>query len=415
MACELQKLQKLSIYQEPNGSYGTDHSGTYGDFAPVPFVEGTLSVGRPVELLDPNTAHTSIDYVDEKIVGRTQLPPVKFEVALHSHGLDLDGDVSNPTVANWPLMALLDSTFGGSRGANVPGAQTTVQAGSTTTTINVTTGHGIRFAAGAAIACITSVGLETREVASVLVDAVTVRQAFASAPSAGTVVRAPVSFYLTEDLNSARTSLQAIAEGVDDDNRTVFRGLQATGGVSLALPTGEIGKFSFDLTGQAWARMSSGFVLAPTFLHYSPVAALPARLTYALNGASTLTVIDQASQSIELGPVKWAPVRSGNATNTILKMARQGGAPVKFTFTTLYDTNAWETSRAAKDDVALYLQLGNAAGSCVMIAIRKAQIVDVQDAAHDSAMAGQTVTLEARMNSASSTDIDNSVIALHFF
>ncbi|GAG52624.1 unnamed protein product, partial [marine sediment metagenome] len=40
----IQLVQRMRAYLEPNGSLGTDHTGTLGDFWDLPFIEGTADL-----------------------------------------------------------------------------------------------------------------------------------------------------------------------------------------------------------------------------------------------------------------------------------------------------------------------------------------------------------------------------------
>ena len=413
MSIELDLLRYVGLYEEPNGSYAVDHSATPGDFLAFPFMEGTLQAQLAQDDLNPMTGKIRADGDDKVILGPKSCT-LAMATALHSHGLDLDGDVAPPTVSTWALMRLLEAIMGGSITTTDESAQTTVQAGSTTTTaVEVTSSHGTRFAVGGVIGCevVSGSGLiEAREIASIASDVITVKEAFSSAPVTGSAVRGGVTFHMTEDPN---TSLQALIEGREGTDGLLLTGLQ--GGFSLQLPVGGLGQIAFALAGAAWSRLGSSSVTVPSYSVFGPMALNPLEVHVPTIGSTTRVVVEQAEVSIE-PQITYAPVRSGAAANTISRMRRQAVRPlVQGSFTIPYEDDTWWTAHSARQDRALFAQCGNVPGSTVLISCPTIQIGLPQPAASAEGIAGQTVPFRGRHDEeiGGSTEVGYSAFRIH--
>jgi hypothetical protein len=392
MSIELDALRSLWVREE--SSYQTDHSGTFpSDFLAVPYKEGTLSPKGVQTLLDPLAAKLRADGHSLKVLGKKECT-LGFGITLHSHGLDLDGDVAPPTTANWALMRILVALMGGSATTTSPGAQTTVQSGTTTTTVNVTAGHGARFAANGVIACQTVSGssaLELREILSVSTDAVTVKEAFSATPVTGTPVRGGITISLTED---PAQSLQFITEGRESSDRAGYRGM--AGGFKLDLKVGELAALMFDLKGAGWGRLSDASPQSLSYSHFSPIAMVASELHVPTVGSTTRAAVDYSALSIEPSLV-YEPQRAGGAAETIKRMKRQATRPfVKGSFVTPYEDQTWYTARDNREVRALFAQIGSLAGSACLISCPTIQVTDVQPAPADVAISGLSVSFEGR-------------------
>lgn len=416
MTIEADLLRWCGVYEEPAGSYQTDNT-TQAQFAHFPFEQGTL-VGKGMrEGLRPLLGKIRLDGHDETVLG-TRRCELALACMLHSHGQDLDGDVVPVTKSVWALLRVLQAVMGGSVTTTDESAQTQVQAGSTTTTVvEVTADHGTeRFQVGGVIACETvsgSTALELREILSISNDQISVKEAFSAAPVTGTAVRGGTTVYLTEDPD---TSIQAWIEGREATDSLKLRGLQ--GGFALTLPVGGRGQIAFALQGAGWAREGSSAVTVPTYVNTSTFALNPFSLHFPTVGATTLVEIAQAEAAIEPNIV-YAPQMSGSATETIARMRRQpsqGEPLVKGSWLAPYETDTYYTGWDAKTNYAMFAQLGDAAGSCMLISCPTVQIVNVEPAVSGEGIAGQRVSWEGRHDEAiaGSTEIGYSAMRIHF-
>jgi len=418
MSAELDKLRRLRVYEEPNGSYGFDDTANVGtNSIDVPFQDGSLKWKPDQEFFDPNVGSVLLEYHDKKVAGRN-MPSLSFDVPLHSHGVALDGVSAIPTKTTWALLRLLTAIFGASSTPTNGGART-VQAASTTSLINVTAGRGTDFAPGQCVGVrVTGAAagtIEIREILSVTANTIVPTVQFSAAPVVGGTVYAGVTVHTIDD---PLTSLQFVLEGMESDDKLAFYGMQ--GSPKFSIPTtGDIPKISFDLKGSRWARLGAGATSPASFSNLSFFGTVYNELIYTTVAGSVVarTAVDQSAQVYE-PQIQFGPVR-GNAptNNNVLRMKRQQpqGAPLKCGFTSLFQDTTWETERAAGTSKRLDVQLGNTPGSAVFIAQRQLQVVDVQPAPHESGIGGLQVSLEGRIPDSGTTAQTRAVSAITFF
>jgi hypothetical protein len=410
MSIELDVLRSLWVGEE--SSYGVSLAGSFPmGFKAMPYKEGSAQMTQPQAMLDPMTGKLYADGHSLKVLGPRNGGTVSFETALHSHGVDLNGINTAPTIYTWPLFLMLKTIMGGSVTPSNPAASTLVAAGSTATVVNVTAGHGSRFVAGGAIAVTISGALEVREVLSVSTDAVSVKQAFSTAPTAGQAIKGCITVYMTED---PATSLQFICEGLESDDRRVMLGMQ--GSFTIAAALGELGTVGFNLTGCDWANLGSASPNAVSYTNFSPMAAIAAELTVPTVGSTTRNALAQSAMTFEPG-ITYAPQKSGLGIQTVGRMKRQASRPlIKGSFTVPFEDLTYYTARTNRTSLAVFQQIGNAAGSTVLISAPTVQVVDVQRAASGEGISGQTVTWEGRHDEAlgGSSELLRSAFRLHF-
>lgn len=414
MSIEAHELRYLGIYEEPDGSYQVDHSGTPGEFLALPYVGNTLDAKLAQEPLDPMTGKMRLDGMDLTVLGPKSCT-LACGVTLHSHGQDLDGDVTPTTKAAWPLLRMLQAIMGGMAATTNASAQTLVVVDSTTTTaVEVTATHGSRFQAGGVIGCevVSGSGLiEAREIASVSGDVVTVKQAFSAAPVTGSAVRGGITVYMTEN---PLTSLQALIEGREATDGLWLGGLQ--GGFALQLPIGGLGQLQFSLTGADWGRVGSSSATIPSYSIFSPMALAPLEVTVPVVGSTTRVVLAQSEITITPGIV-YAPQKSGAATNTIARMRRMPTRPlVQGSFTVPYEDDTWYTAHSSRAVRALFAQAGNVPGATCLVSVPTIQIGAPQSAPSGENIAGQSVPFVGRHDAAigSTSEISYSAMRMHF-
>lgn len=401
MSYEINSLRYAAVYVEPAGSYATDNTATPGDFLAVPITEGFAVPAPARDMLDPMLAQVQIDNRAKRVAGRRSAS-MQLAMLLASHGVDMKGNETQPSATTWALRRLLGAIMGGVSVTGTEASATTVQAGTTTTAVTVTTGHGDRWVKGNVIACevsSSSTAIEAREVASVAGDVVTVTEAFSATPVTGTSVRGGVTFYPTEDPD---TSLQFILQGRETADHFAAFGMM--GGFQIEAKPGQLAKITFDLKGSSAEKLSdhSG-ITVPTHANWSPVACVASELRVPTVDSTTRTTVLASDFSLALG-FAFEPV-TGYGANNIIRMRRQrprDGVLARPSFTLPYEDATWITARDDRENRAVHLQIGNAPGSCWLISIPTAQVTDVQRAASATQLSGQTVTLESR-NDASST------------
>jgi len=411
MTYELDDKRYVGLYEEPAGSYAVDHSGTPADFLAMPWKRDTLQVQFGAEELDPNTSSMNLDDADELIHGPRSCT-LSVGVTAHSHGLDLDGDVTAPTTSTWAMLRALQAILGGSVATTNPGAQTQVQAGTTTTAVTVTATHGSRFEAGGVIGCEVVSGsgvLELREVLSVAGDVVSVKQAFTAAPVTGSAVRGGVTVYMT---NRPLTTLQALVEGRHGTDGASLRGLQ--GGLSLEAKPGELSTITLSLAGAGWNRMASAATV-PTY-SFSIAGAEPIRITESTVGSTSASCVPFSEMTVEPN-ISYEPLRTACADNTIGAMIRQDARPlVSGSFTVPYEDETWYDAWRASTQKALALQIGNVPGASILVTIPTVQIGVPQPVAASAGVAGVQVPWTSRRDQALSgtSELLRSALRFHF-
>jgi hypothetical protein len=409
MSYELHDLRGLWVDTE--STFGTAKTFP-GTFLAVPYREGSVNWQQMRQLLDPKLGKLLLDGHDVKVLGRKE-SSLKFDVPWHSHGTDMIATASVPTSSTWALLKILETLFGASVATGTNGANTTVQAGTTTTVVNVTAGHGARFVADRVIACEVASGsglVEMREIDSVATDAITVKEAFSATPVTGSSVRGGVTVTLTEDPSG---SLQFVLEGAEADDRVRLMGLM--GGLKIDVPIGgeDFPKISFDMKGVDYARLGSGTAQALSYSVFSAVAAVFAELLVPTFGSTTRVAVDQSAFTLELD-LKYAPIRTGGGVQNVLRHRRQATRPfAKGTFTTPYQDDTWYTARDNREVRSIYQQIGNIPGSASLISVPRVQITDVQAGASAESIAGQVVSFEGRHDNGA-TAFGYSVARLHF-
>jgi hypothetical protein len=415
MSLEHDKLRFVGLYEEPAGSYGLTHVSTPGDFLALPYMEGSLKVDGDTTNLDPMLGKVEIDGYDVQIGGPKKCS-VSFDVPLHSHGLDLDGDVAPPTTSTWALMRLLKIIFGGTSSTTNAGAQTTVQGGTTTTVVNVTATHGSRFVRGGVIACQTVSGssnLELREIASVSGDAVTVKEAFSATPVSGTPVRGGVTIYPANDPD---TSAQLIVEGREVSDRFSFLGLQ--GGIAISLAFGQDGtpsKLSVTLSGADWERLSDGAgVTTPTYSVFNLIRSVDAPLTVPVFGTTTRSLVHQHEHKMEIA-IAYADERSGAGVNGIRRKRRMLGRPlVKGTFSERFETQDRWSSYESREIRSVYQQLGVVAGGACLISVPRVQFGQPKRVANGELAGTQVPYWSFNDTTGGTSERETAAVRFHF-
>lgn len=132
-------------------------------------------------------------------------------------------------------------------------AGSAIVAGSTSTVINVTIGHGSRFNVGDAILVGVSGTLEIARIKSISTDAITLAYALSGTPAAGQLVIATAGYYPTETNSVALTMQHARAQ----NSASQWTHNLCTGGLSFDLSRNQMLAFGIDLKGAKWTGPSA--------------------------------------------------------------------------------------------------------------------------------------------------------------
>lgn len=401
MTIEISSLGRVRIAIESGTSaYAVDQSASPSNFIDLPVMEGTLAPNRKEEKLDPMTLQTMLDDHDEKVRGPKSCE-VNFSTILAGTGTGYTGGVAYPTTTTWALARLLQTVMGGTMLA--PNPMTTaclVTAGSTTTSINVTAGHGTdgTFTSGGPIGIVINGRVEVREILTTAANVITVGLAFSAAPSAGAACYTGFTFWLSEN---PVDSLQILTDGMEDSDKFVYAGLQ--GGFDLDVTTGQFPKLNVKLSGSSWTKRASAAIAAGTNTLFSPAIITDCEFLVGTVGSTTRNLVHCASETWTPG-IEYIDVKSSTATSTVLRKHRNRGRAIAGEFTTYRDASSFdfEAADSGRTDLYLLKQLGSTAGSIVTLVAPTVQCVTTNDA-DAGGLAGVKVSWEGRNSTVFST------------
>jgi len=281
-------------------------------------------------------------------------------------------------------------------GLLTPNPETTTvlaTAGSTTTAINVTAGHGTdgTFTIGGPIGCTINGRVEVREITGLAANVVTVGLAFSAAPANGSAIYTGMTFWLTEN---PVDSLQLLVDGMENSDKFVYAGLQ--GGFDLDVSTGQFPKLSVKLSGSSWAKRASAAIVAGTTANYSPAIITDCEFIVGEVGVSTRNLVHCTSETWTPG-IEYLDVKSSTAASTVLRKRRNRGRAIAGKFTTYRDASSFdfETADSAKTDLYFLKQLGSTPGSIVTLVAPTVQCVTTNNA-DAGGIAGVDVEWEGR-------------------
>jgi hypothetical protein len=417
MSIEISSVQRLRVYVE--STFGSDATMSINDFVDVPANEGSIQATITTDELDPMQVVQSRFQGREKVLGKRSAT-LQFAMNLAPTGTAANASTTAVTSA---LGILLKATMGGEN-LGIGGTATT---GSSATVINLTSGHGARFASGMALGWVNASGvLEIREIESVSSDAVTLKHALSGSPASSDVIYNCATYYFTEDPS---TSLQFLLQGREAQDSWLLVGGQAVGGVTIA----------FDVTGAALPTATFNFTFAgyyeqdeiaaaPTaigtasFSAYSPIVGQAGELRVFTVGAATLVTssLVHCSALAFTPKISFVPVPSPSGINTVYRWrAARVNPPVEGSFTPFFEDLTWFQARDAKTDKAIFYRYGVAAGAAVMVSAPTVQILNPQRA-DAGEIASQTISWAGRIDTdigspASSTAIARSPFRIHIF
>lgn len=415
MSIEISSVQRLRVYVE--STFGSDATMSINDFVDVPANEGSIQATVTTDELDPMQTVQSRFEGREKVLGKRSAT-LQFSTNLAPTGTTADASTTAVTSA---LGIILKAAMGGEN----LGIGGTASTGSTATIVNVTSGHGARFAAGMALGWVNASGvLEMREIESVSSDAITLKHALSDAPANLDVIYNCATYYFTEDPD---TSLQFLLQGREQQDCWLLVGGQLVGGVTLA----------FDVTGAALPQATFNFTFAgyyeydemvsaptaigtATYSAYSPLVGQAGEFRVFTVGASTLVTTSLVHCSaLSFAPkITYVPVTSPSGTNTIYRWrAARANPPVEGSYTPFFQDLTWNQARDAKTDKAIFYRYGVAAGAAVMVSAPTVQILNPQRA-DAGEIASQTISWAGRIDTdvnSSTTAIAKSPFRIHIF
>lgn len=394
MAAQSFPLRWSGVWEETSGPPGsTDHSGTPGDFLPIPVQIDSLTWTPDEPFLPTNEAQQYKHGYPDDVLG-PRAATVNMTVPLHGSGLAGDDSVSGADEDDNALIRLLKIGMGGIDGAN---DGSTVASAASGSQITVGAGHGSRFSPGGAIGWVNSSGqLEIVPVASISTDTITTKMAFSATPSASDTIYNATTLYLDDGGSYA----QFLVEGADADEYFSIRGAQLAS-IGIADALGQLPTIQLQWKAAEWARLGSGSLDGKTYANYKPFAYNGGALLAQTVGVATRQVI--SSPQVQIQPqVSYDAAMSAEGTNTILDWIQAHGSPVvQGSFQTYYGVGSpstWWTAHTAGTAYFLAVQIGNANTRGVLIEMANVQIGQPTAVENIGGIAGMTVPFKGRLD-----------------
>ena len=410
MTCELHNVARLRGWVE--GTFATDGTGTLANYTDIPAIEGSVVfTGKPT-MLDPEYLQQHVDGYPEQQIG-PETTTLSFSMNLAPSG----AEAGDAVAAQQSALGMILATVMG--GENL-GTGDTVQAGSPSATVfDVSAAAARNLTDGAAVGLLTgaSSALEAREIQQQSTNELTLKLALTAAPNATDVVYAAATYY--PDQNPLG-SMQFIIEGAEQDDRWLALGMQLES-IAITTPLNQLPRVTFNFKGPKYlhgddtAGVLTGSALGTaSYTLVQPIHA-DGEFRFPTVGVDTLagTAIDISDLTINM-QLGYLDVPSPQGTEGIAKYRRNRGRPLASgSFTTFYeDEQRWD-DRDAKTKKAIFFQMGNAAGSTMLLSFPRTQIQDVAriDA---GGLAGTRVDWATMLDADTTADNDQANAAVRF-
>jgi hypothetical protein len=403
-------------------AFATSEVATPANFVDLPVVENSGTFVPLTEHLEPELQQQYLhSYTNSKMVLAKKSSTLALTTYLAGTGTPQDGNDAWPT--SWALDRLLSTLMGVKTQGTPQAGATTVQAGSTTTSVNVSAGHGNTLGApGSAYAVVLPNGLiEAREILSVTANAVVPKVAHSTAPQTGAAVYWATTFGLTNNTAGLLSTLQFLIEGQESGDEYVGLGMQGT--LAIDITQGQIAKLSTQLTGASWVRSSTLTLAASTITSFSPIAHMTSELilgTGTITSSQTRNVVSHSSSTWTPGFTN-LPVTSpeGPGDSGIIGFKRARGRAVTGQVQ-VYDDAAtnWITADTNRTDLSLFQQVGMTTAGIVLLSAPTIQLSVVPPRTPANDLYGFQVSWAGRNDEAISSpanDNQRSAFRIHIF
>jgi hypothetical protein len=392
-------LGRVRVYEQPDASFKTDHSGTPGDYIDVPAVADTMQMTHPKDEKNPGVLQQYKHGASTRKFGPPR-PTVSFEVPLAPTGTPADETTASLGPTTVGLFRLLDIVLGGSRSGNMG---STVDSAASASVFTVAAGEGTRFTAGGAVAWVNASGeLEIQEVEAVATDEVTLKVAFSGTPDASDVIYNVTTFYPDDGGSSA----QFIVEGAEASDRWSVWGAQS--GLTFTNALNEIPRVGFNFTGAAFSSLGDGTLAAATYANYDPIVYGAGKFVAQVVGTATRAEPLIADFSLQLN-LEYKDVTASNGLNGIYKKVQAHNDPfVQGSFTTYFEDLTWYTARDAETRYHLAFQLNTSGNQGVLLTVPNAQITMVAPPSDLNGLAGHVVSFVGGLDS-DATDLTTAL------
>jgi len=409
MAITLFPLRRLSVGEEPNGSFA--ETLTAGAFLPVPAVAGSMEWTPGQEMLNPDILQQYAHGMSLQVLGPRRGSTLSFTVPLFTTGTLANASTTSLTRAASAGLLLLDMAFGGLRGGQ---AGSTVATGISAAGFTVASGHGSRFAAGGALMRVATNGrTEMREIRTVSTDTITLEQGFSETPSASDVIYNCVTVY--PDRKASPTSMQFLAEGEEADDYWRLSGCMPAS-ISLELGYGSIPSIRYEMQVAEWAYLGSGTLAAQTYSNFNPLAFNSGELLCQTIGTLTRRVVSHRSFSAST-QLTYLPVESPEGTQGRIGYTHNHTPPfATANVGTFYEDQTWHTDRTNRNRKHLAMQMGMSASGGVLLTMPSAQVTELSAPQDGEGLTGQDITLVSLLDASKasqSTALLRAPLRLH--
>lgn len=395
MTIEIANVQRMRVWTE--SSIATDGTGTLANYTDVPFIEGSAQATLDTEVLDPQLAYQHQDQISTRITGLKRCT-LSFSMNLAPTGT---AGASGVAAVQGALGEILKAVMGGETLST--GDDVAASPSPTTTSFTVADASGNSIKAGQVVGLNSgaSSAYEMRTVEEVSTNAVTLKYAVTNAPSSTDDVYGTATYYLTQVSQAA--TLQFILEGLENQDRWLLQGMQLQS-MTIETPLGQLPRIQFQFQGVTYTHGAdcSTDLTASSLgtATYSNVDVIHTTGEFHWQTVGTTTINKLNVSSITFTPsLSYAMVTAPHATQIVSSWKRTRSAPVmQVEFMLPYEDQTHFTARDNKTLKMAALQIGNVAGSSVLIEVPTMQIINVQKSAADQ-ISSQTVTAIAKLDS----------------
>ena len=422
MTVQVSALGRTRIAAE--AAFAVDETGTLANFLDLPVVENSGTFVPMTEHLEPELQQQYLhSFTNSKMVLAKKSSTLALTTYLAGTGAPQDGnDTWASPLTNWALGRLLAVLMGSVQQGTPQAGATLVTTGSTTTAVNVTTGHGTGLGSpGAAYAVFMNGKWEAREILSCTSTQLVPKVAHSTAPAQNDPVIWATSFNLTNNTSGFLQTLQVLIEGQEATDEFVGLGMQGT--FAIDITQGQIAKMTCNLTGASWARTSVTSLGASTITNFNPIAHMTSELilgTGTLGTSQTRNVVSHSSSTWTPGFAN-LPVTSpeGPADSGMIGWKRARGRAITGQVQVYDDTATnWITADTNRTNLSLFQQVGMTNGGIVLLSAPTIQLSVVPPRTPANDLYGFLVSWAGRNDeaiAAPSGDAQRSAFRIHVF
>lgn len=400
--------RRVAIFEEPDGSYAVDHTGTPGDFLDLPIVHGSLKVNPGFQMKDPMTQKQYLLSHDKLVPGR-QRPTVSFDIVLAPLGTAFGASTTTFDTDDSAILRMLKIVFGGFDGG-VNAGSAVAGTPSNAYTIPVTTGHGSRFTAKTVVGLVDSNGrVEHRKILSKSTDDLNLYHGGTFTPADTSAVYNTCSVWMT---GRPDTTLQMITEGAGTHDRWKYLGGYCTS-ANLTLGNDEFPKLSLTFEFVHMEALSSQAITLASYLNFSPQWKTGKLLIapYSASGGQTATELCAQDRSFGLA-LQQEPLFCSSAEYGVRRPFRPRVDPPVFTFTIPDESNTYYDAVLSGAEFQISQQINDDPDNSLSIFGTRCQVINCEPVG--DSLDQQTVTLRPIPIANASSDLSRSPVTIHF-